>query len=638
MDGVGKSALAQHHLRQQLDHYQGGVVMLDGRQPLAGLVEQLEQFALVHFDLAVPDPLASLARLGWLYSHWPRPQPVLLLVDELQDPAAVDALGKGLPPRFRLLVTSNRKFGVASQRVPLEPLATTAAVTLLEQLAERGALRAAERRQAEALAAEVGGLPLALLLLGRRLARDQDLELGELLQALQQRGALARELQGSAADPLQARGLCAGFQLIWEGLGPLERRLGLLLAELPPTAVPWELLARCCPPEIDPHDWQEARLGLEQQHLIERPFARLLQMHPLLHDLFAAQAEEREAAEIRGPLADALVPWLAEISDVLEARSRERQQRCLPLLEGLAHGPAERWTGAVVAWTHLARGRLLSGLGAYGPAEEALQTALGLLRESAAGPGKAALEAGCRVALAGIARERGQLKEAEVQCRQALAGLEAVEAVEAVEGAGADPGSALALERAEALNGLGLALLAQDQPNAEEPLRQALDLRLQQLDGGDRLVQISRTNLAMSLRRLGRAPEAEALYQQVLTTLEDDTCEVAVTARNNLSFLAEDAGDLERAHALRQEAVALAALALGEEHPNRGVMLLNLGVVAEQLGHLAEAEGHYHQASRLTTAAWGPDHPLSRQAQETLEAFVTGADMAAAPPSDAAQT
>ena len=638
MDGVGKSALALHHLRQQLDHYQGGVVMLDGRQPLAGLVEQLEQFALVHFDLAVPDPLAPLARLGWLYSHWPRPQPVLLLVDELQEPAAVDALGKGLPPRFRLLVTSNRKVGVASQRVPLEPLATTAAVTLLEQLAERGAFRAAERRQAEALAAEVGGLPLALLLLGRRLARDQDLELAELVQALQQRGALARELQGSAADPLQARGLCAGFQLIWEGLGPLERRLGLLLAELPPTAVPWELLARCCPPEIDPHDWQEARLGLEQQHLIERPFARLLQMHPLLHDLFAAQAEEREAAELRAPLAEALLPWLAEISDVLEARSRERQQRCLPLLEGLAHGPAERWTGAVVAWTHLARGRLLSGLGAYGPAEEALQTALGLLRESAAGSGKAALEAGCRVALVGIARVRGQLQEAEAQCRQALAGLEAVEAVEAVEEAGADPGSALTLERAEALNGLGLALLAQDQPEAEEPLRQALELRLQQLDGGDRLVQISRTNLAMSLRRLGRAPEAKALYQQVLTTLEDDTCEVAVTARNNLSFLAEDAGDLERAYALRQEAVALAALALGEEHPSRGLMLLNLGIVAEQLGHLAKAEDDYRQAARLTTAAWGPDHPLSRQAQETLEAFVTGAAMAAAPPSDAAQT
>ncbi len=653
MDGVGKTALALHHLRQRLNDYQGGVVKLDGPRPLAGLVEQLEQFALVHFDLAVPDALAPPARLGWLYSHWPRPGPVLLLLDELADPADLQALGLGLPQRFQLLVTSRRQFGTASHRLTLEPLAADQAMDLLAAASERGPFRAGDEHRARAVVQEVGGLPLALWLLGRRLARDGDLELAELQRRLQEKGALARELQGSAADPLQARGLRAGFQLAWEGMGQKERQLALLLGDLPAAAVPWELLALCAPPDHDPDDWREARLGLEQQHLIERPLSGLVQVHPLLHDLFADQTRTSttpggslprhgmaaeasgEPSQRQGRLLGALQHWLAGISDVLEARSLERQQRCLPLLEALSQWPPQRWPGATASLPHLATGRLLLGLGAYGPAQEALEAGLCLLRESTAGSGKAALEAGCRVALAGIARERGQLQEAEAQCRQALAGLEAVEARAAE---GADPGSALALERAEALNGLGLALLAQDQSEAEEALRQALDLRLQQLDGGDRLVQISRTNLAMSLRRLGRAPEAEALYQQVLTTLEDDTCEVAVTARNNLSFLAEDAGDLERAHALRQEAVALAALALGEEHPNRGVMLLNLGVVAEQLGHLTEAEAHYRQAAWLTTAAWGPDHPLSCQAQETLQNFLTDAAMAAAKPSDAAQS
>jgi tetratricopeptide (TPR) repeat protein len=645
MDGVGKTALALHHLRQRLEHYGGGVVLLDGRLPLAGLVEQLEQFALVHFDLPVPDSLPPHARLGWLYSHWPGPQPVLLLVDELQDPSTLEAMGQGLPPRFRLLVTSRRQFGVAGQRVPLEPLGNEMAVALLEQLAERGAFSAVERRQAQAMAEEVGGLPLALLLLGRQLARDQDLEPAELLRALQQRGALARELQGSASDPLQARGLRTGFQLIWEGLSPSERRLGLLLAELPPTAVPWELLAPCCPPEIDPHDWQEARLGLEQQHLIERPLARLLQLHPLLHDLFAAEARAGEGAGSTPPregeepaagkqqqerqerLKEALVPWLTGISDVLEARSRERQQRCLPLLEALARWPADRWVGATIALPDLARGRVLSGLGAYGSAQEALQTALHLTRETG-GAEAAALEAGCLVALAGIARERGQLQEAETQCQQALVGLEAA----GVNGAG------LALERAEALNGLGLVLMELARPEAESVLREALELRQKNLGGAHRLVQISRCNLAMSLRRLEKAAEAEALYQQVLADLDDETCEVAVTARNNLSFLAEDAGQLERAHTLREEAVALAALALGENHPSRGVMLMNLGVVAEKLGRLDEAEDHYRQAAQLTAAAWGPNHPLSLQAQDTLEAYLAAPapGATAEPPSDPA--
>jgi tetratricopeptide (TPR) repeat protein len=288
-------------------------------------------------------------------------------------------------------------------------------------------------------------------------------------------------------------------------------------------------------------------------------------------------------------------------------------------LEALSQWPLERWPGAAAGLPHLARGRLLSGLGSYGPAEEALRTGLGLARQIG-GAGAAELEAGCLVALAGLALERGQWAEAEAQGRQALAVLEAT-------GDGDD------LDRAEALNGLGLTLAALAKPEAETVLREALDLRLKHLDGAHRLVRISRNNLAMCLRKLGRAAEAEALYLKVLATLHGDLgeataletapCEVSVTARNNLSFLAEDAGELERAHGLRKEAVALAALALGEDHPRRGLMLMSLGVVAEKLGRLAEAKDHYRRAVQLTEAAWGPDHPRSQDCRLTLEAFLS---------------
>ena len=252
MDGVGKTALALHHLRQRLEHYSGSVVMLDGQRRLAGLVEQLEQFVLVHFDLPVPEELPPQGRLAWLYSHWPRQQPVLLLLDELRDPADLQAMGWGLPQRFRLLVTSRRQFGTASQRVPLEPLDEQQAVDLLAAVTERGPFPDGEERRARAVAQEVGGLPLAIWLLGRRLARDGDLELAELQRRLQEKGALARDLQGSTTDPLQARGLRAGFQLAREGMGQEERELALLLGELPPAAIPWELLALSAPPPLIP--------------------------------------------------------------------------------------------------------------------------------------------------------------------------------------------------------------------------------------------------------------------------------------------------------------------------------------------------------------------------------------------------
>jgi len=635
MDGVGKTALALHHLRQQLEHYGGGVVVLDGQRPFAGLVEQLAQFALVHFDQQVPDGLAPEGRLAWLYSHWPRQRPVVVLLDELADPTDLQAMGRGLPERFQLLVTSRRQFGIASQRVPLEPLDDELAVALLAVVSERGKFPDAEERRARAVAKDVGGLPLALWLLGRRLARDGDLELVELQRRLQEKGALARELQGSAADPLQARGLRAGFQLAWEGIGAAERQLALLLGELPPTDIPWELLALCIPSGLDPDDWREARLGLEQQHLIERPLAGMVGCHPLLHDIFTAEGHEdegldtasplegeeaglsekpREPSQLRGRLGRqkrllvAMQNWLWGISDVLEARSLERQQRCLPLLEALSQWPPQRWPGAAACLPHLAKGWLLLGLGAYGPAQDALEVGLHLARQSQ-GIEAAAMQASCLGGLAGLARERGQADSAETLASQALAVLEAA-------------GHRDELVRAAALNSLGLALDALGKPEADSVLREALNMRLKHLDGTDRLVQISRNNLAMGLRKRGRTAEAEALYQQVLEAVGDDVCEVGVMVRNNLSFVAEDTGHLERAFSLREEAVALAVLAIGEDHPSRGVLLMSLGVVAEKLGRLAEAEDHYRRAAELTTTAWGPDHPQSQNCQLTLEAFL----------------
>jgi tetratricopeptide (TPR) repeat protein len=373
--------------------------------------------------------------------------------------------------------------------------------------------------------------------------------------------------------------------------------------------------------------------------------------HPLLHDLFAAQARQGQAPNhglfwMGGGLAarvlrtrervvgqwrrrrvlKALRVWLSGITDVLEARSLERQEPCLPLLDALCQWPPRRWPGATAALPPLAHGRLLMGLGRYGQAEKALQTGLELARQRR-GSEAAALQAGCLGELAGLARERGQVDRAETLARQALAVLEAA-------------GQRDALVRAEALNALGLALDAQAKPEAEPVLREALNLRLKHLDDSDRQVQFSRNNLAMALRKQGRAAEAEGLYEQVLETVGEEICEVGVTVRHNLSFAAEAAGDLERALSLRQQAVALAADAMGEDHPTRGLLMLDLGVLAEQLGRLAEAEAHYRRAAALTTAAWGADDPLSQHCQQTLEAFLAAPapDPPASPPSDPAES
>jgi tetratricopeptide (TPR) repeat protein len=634
MDGVGKTAVALHHLRRRLEDYGGGVVLLDGQRPLAGLVEELEQFALVHFDQQVPEDLPPQGRLAWLYSHWPLPGPVVLFLDEVRDPADLQAMGRGLPERFRLLVTSRRQFGTASQRVPLEPLQKQQAVALLAAASERGPFPDGETDWASAVAREVGGLPLALWLLGRRLARDGDLELAELERRLREKGALARDLQPSPGDPLQPRGLRASFQLAWEGMEDAERELALLLGELPSTDIPWEFLALCAPPALDPEDWREARLGLEQQHLIGRPLAGLVSVHPLLHDLFAAEARKgmapnsvlrgkgeeaghREEPVERGErLVNGLKSWLPRVSDVLEARSRERSQGCLPLLEALVQWSPEVFGAAAAGLPLLALGRLRSAMGAYGPAEDAFAKGMERARVGGGGDGADRVMAGCLVGLAGIARERSQLKTAERQCREALALL----------GAGdAEPHpreDERALERAEALNGLGLVLHELDADDAVDVLRQSLELRHQRLGDVDRLVQVSRNNLARNLASRGRLSEAQALYRQALEALRDDPCEVGMAVHNNLAVLAMNQERREDALSELQEAVRLAKLALGEHHPRRGELLQNLAFVEEQLEQHEKAEAHYREALGLMRQTWGAEDPRSQECQLTLEAYL----------------
>lgn len=589
MDGVGKTALALHHLRRRLEHYRGGIVLLDGQAGVAAVVEQLALFLHAQFELTPPEALPAAGRLAWLYRHWPGEGPALLLVDALERSEDWSALAEGLPPRLQLLATSRRQLGEARRRVVLAPLPEGEAVALLEQLAERAPFTAGEGRAAAAIAREVGGLPLALQLLGRQLARDPDLELADLATRLHQRVAVVPELQ-------------AGLAVVWDGLSEAERELARVVGALPAQALPWELLAGCRPQAITPEAWDGARLGLVQQHLLERVAKGVFQAHPLLHNLFAHQAAAEAAAEREVRLGAALAPWLAGWSEVLEAEGRERCERCLPLLEALAAGP-ECWPGLPPGLASLALGRVCTALGAYHQAEEALVAAL------------PQLQAGCLVALAGIARERRQLEQAEAHCRQALALLDGAAAE-------ADSGEVWALERAEALNGLGLVLHERGEAEAEAVLREALALRLAHGGARPRLVAISRNNLGRWLVRQGRPAEAEPLYRDALAALAQAPCEVAVAVHNNRASLALQLEQPSVALAELQEAERLAALVLGERHPRRGLLLFNLAVVTERNGDRTQAERHYRLALELVREAWGHDHPCSQEYQLVLEAFL----------------
>jgi len=135
---------------------------------------------------------------------------------------------------------------------------------------------------------------------------------------------------------------------------------------------------------------------------------------------------------------------------------------------------------------------------------------------------------------------------------------------------------------------------------AEELLRSSLELRLEMLPPGHRLVGVSRVNLALALRARGsyREAETEAAAGLAIYRASPDVGERALAlAVNNLAGLRKELGDHDSAVALFQEALETKLRRHGDaDHLDVVRGLGNLGTALEAAGRLGEAELHYHRA------------------------------------------
>jgi hypothetical protein len=180
MGGVGKSELALQHAYGALEHYSGGIVRLDARQGLTAMASQLAAFFRGAFPaVSLPDDKSPTEMLPLCWSQWPAganpPEPVLLILDDQNGDAegygTARQLFAGLPPRFRRLITQREISPTGAQVIDLPLLQRDASLELLTlQAGVSGKERVqAEGQAANELCAEVGDLPLALVLLGARL-------------------------------------------------------------------------------------------------------------------------------------------------------------------------------------------------------------------------------------------------------------------------------------------------------------------------------------------------------------------------------------------------------------------------------------------------------------------------------------
>jgi DNA-binding SARP family transcriptional activator/tetratricopeptide (TPR) repeat protein len=300
--GIGKSALALAAAAQLGPRFPDGCLYVSLRG--AGPARRAPEDVLCRFlnDLG-PAAEGDGLVLDDLTARWRSvlaDRAVLIVLDDAADPAQVRPLLPGAGPSRVLVTSRNRLSGLEDcGRVPLPPLPTPVATTMLGQIAGSGRT-AAEPAAVQRLVAACGGIPLAIRAAAARLASRPAWSVTDLADRLDDAHLLLDEL--SVGD-LAVR---AGFQVSLDSLAEEPETLdpgfvlgALSLCESPviglaavaaATGLPEAALRRVLEDMVEIHLLDSPAPDAYTVHDLTRAFARDL-VHRDRLDRFAAAPE-----------------------------------------------------------------------------------------------------------------------------------------------------------------------------------------------------------------------------------------------------------------------------------------------------------------------------------------------------------
>jgi tetratricopeptide (TPR) repeat protein len=615
MGGVGKSELAIQHAYGSFDLYRGGIVRLDARQGLDAMALQVVTFFRGVFpDLALPEDKSPTDLLPLCLSQWPAsanpPEPVLLILDDQRgDEGGYEAerkLLEGLPPRFRRLITQRQTAPTNAQAIDLPLLERADSLGLLAlQAGEGGTHRLkAEEQAADGLCSEVGDLPLALVLLGARLAERPDLRLEQLLADLQAKGAAAKALQKAHSELGAMRGVVEALLISWEPLTDPAKSLLLLLSVMASAVIPWELVEACRLPEQELEEgsaFGDQQAELLRTQFLERSGRGLYQLHPLVRQFLRLQSQEQLelVARWRRQLAAAVAGVCRErIPQTLTLEQVQALEAFLPHIQLVAEQLADELEDDNLLWPTTGLARVTEHQAAFGGALKWCQMALEQ-SENRLGPEHPSTARALNN-LATLLHYTNRPAEAEPLMRRALA-------IDEVSYGNDYPVVAMDL------NNLASLLQATNRLAEAEPLmRRALAI-VEVSNGTDHPnVAITLNNLAQLLKATNRLAEAEPLMARVVEIFEisyDNNHPNVATALNNLAQLLQATNRLAEAEPLMRRALTIDEASYDNDHPNVATSLNNLAQLLQATNRLAEAEPLMRRALAIDEASYGNDHP-----------------------------
>jgi tetratricopeptide (TPR) repeat protein len=138
--------------------------------------------------------------------------------------------------------------------------------------------------------------------------------------------------------------------------------------------------------------------------------------------------------------------------------------------------------------------------------------------------------------------------------------------------------------------------------NAKHLFERALKIEEGEASPNRRGVARTLNGLGIALQQLGDLKGAKQIYERALATKEDeygsDHPQVAITL-NNLGIVLKKLGDLDGAKQLYERALAIQLATYGPGHPHVAMTCSNLGNVLQRLGDLKGAKQLYERSAKI---------------------------------------
>jgi tetratricopeptide (TPR) repeat protein len=606
--GIGKTQLAIEFAHRYGGYFAGGVfwVSFARAENVPAEVAACGAGPLVDWR---PDyqTLKQEEQVQLVMAAWQSPLPRLLIFDNCEDEAL---LNEWRPPTggCRVLVTSRRATWSASLGVTsmlLGVLARNESIALLQR--HRPDLRDAD---ADALAAELGDLPLALHLAGSTLETYRDDSTfgdpGAFLAELRSANLLDHEaLQGIDATPSPTNHelhVAKTFALSYDRLDPAEpadaRAIQLLARAAclaPGEPIPRDLLLATL--ALDENDRAAARQAARGIHrllslgLLEEDDAGALRLHRLLA-MFVQQTVVD--ADAQGAVNEAV---RAVASRINNAGYPSAMQTILAHLHHVTDSRMQRNDAADVLLRNTL-GYYLQTIGDLVGARLYYERALAIAWQVL---GKTHPDTATSLNNLGMALQmQGDLAGARPYLEQALAIYEQAMGE-------THPNTATSL------NNLGFLLQSQGNLEGARPyLEQALAIRMKTVGEMHPNTAQSLNNLGCLLQMQGDLVGARPYYERALAIYQQEVGELhpdKAQSLNNLGSLLQAQGNLTEARPYLERALVIYQQAVGELHPGTARCLNNLGSLLQAQGNLAEARPYYEQALAIRTQTLGEAHP-----------------------------